>query len=117
MYRLIVALIFTTMLLSLAPQQVDAREICFGDKPEVPACFADPFSGYWESNGGLPVFGYPLNNAQPERNPDLGVSLLTQWTERNRLEAHPENSPPFDILLGRMGAERLLQEGRNPAQE
>ncbi len=94
-----------------------AHEICFPEKPEVTACFSDPFSDYWESNGGLPVFGYPLGGAQNERNPDLNVNLLTQWTERNRLEVHPENKPPFNILLGRMGAERLEQIGRNLAQE
>ena len=98
-------------------RRVSAREICFRDKPEVPACFNDPFSGYWESNGGLPVFGYPVTTVRPERNPDLNVDLQTQWTERNRLEAHPENRPPFNILLGRMGAERLRQQGRDPAQE
>ena len=96
---------------------VSAREICFPDKPTITACFTDPFSGYWETNGGLPVFGYPLTAARQERNPDLNVDLSTQWTERNRLEAHPANRPPFDILLGRMGAERLQQLGRVPALE
>jgi sortase (surface protein transpeptidase) len=30
-----------------------------------------------------------------------------QWFERNRLELHPENPRPYDVLLGRIGAERL----------
>ena len=28
-----------------------------------------------------------------------------QYFERARFEWHPENSPPWDILLGRLGAE------------
>jgi murein DD-endopeptidase MepM/ murein hydrolase activator NlpD len=30
---------------------------------------------------------------------------LTQWFERARFEYHPRNAPPFDVLLGRLGAE------------
>ncbi len=52
---------------------------------------------YWYANGGLPVFGYPIG---PE------VSGI-QWFERNRLELHPENNRPYDVLLGRLGAEAL----------
>jgi hypothetical protein len=29
-----------------------------------------------------------------------------QWFERNRLELHPENATPYDVLLGRLGAEQ-----------
>ena len=37
-----------------------------------------------------------------------------QWFERNRLELHPENARPYDVLLGRLGADRLAQQGRDP---
>ena len=36
-----------------------------------------------------------------------------QWLERERLELHPENAAPYTILLGRLGAERLAQQGRD----
>src|SRR5215210_3329791 len=117
MHRLVAAFVLVALIAAGIPMPAAAREICFPDKPQIGACFADPFSGYWDANGGLPVFGYPLSRAQRERNRDLNVDLLTQWTERNRLEVHPENAPPFDILLGRMGAERLLQLGRDPNPE
>lgn len=116
-HRAIVCLVLFAGLLTLAAQPAFAREICFPDQPDITVCLNDPFSAYWEENGGLPVFGYPLSNARNERNPDLGVELLTQWTERNRLEFHPQNEAPFTILLGRMGAERLAQLGRDPTQE
>jgi hypothetical protein len=80
-------------------------------------CLDDTFTRFWQANGGLPVFGYPISGAQPERNADAPQEFVTQWTERNRLELHPENRAPYDILLGRMGAERLAQLGRDPAQE
>jgi Tol biopolymer transport system component len=34
-----------------------------------------------------------------------------QWFERNRLELHPDNAPPYDVLLGRLGAEHVEQTG------
>jgi hypothetical protein len=61
------------------------------------------------------VFGYALAAAGPERNADASQEFITQWTERNRFELHSENSPPYQILLGRMGAERLAQLGRDAA--
>src|SRR6185312_3481737 len=33
--------------------------------------------------------------------------------ERNRFELHPEKSRPYDVLLGRLGDERLQQLGRD----
>ncbi len=41
-----------------------------------------------------------------------GKSFTVQRFERNRLELHPENKRPYDVLLGRLGADRLGQQGR-----
>ncbi len=48
-----------------------------------------------------------------EKNPDTGQEYLTQWFERNRFELHPENAPPYDVLLGRLGDDRLRQLGED----
>ncbi len=96
---------------------VAASELCFPDQPDIKECLDESFAPYWQSNGGLPVFGYPITAAQLERSNELDTDLLTQWTERNRLELHPEKPEPFRVLLGRMGAERLAQLGRDPRQE
>ncbi len=96
---------------------IQAQDICFPDQPDITACLNSSFSSYWQSNGGLPVFGYPVSVAQNELNVDLNTQIFSQWTERNRLEAHPQNPSPYNILLGRMGAERLAQIGRDPFQE
>lgn len=65
---------------------------------------------YWNGNGGLPVFGLPLE-AQAERQTPDG-KFQTQLFERNRLELHPENGRPYDVLLGRLGADVLARQGR-----
>ena len=41
---------------------------------------------YWERNGGLPIFGYPVSPQQIETVE--GQTLPVQWFERDRLEDH-----------------------------
>ena len=86
------------------PASTFAETRCF---PETGFCIDGRIREYWEQNGGLEVFGYPLNNARLERNRDTGEVYLTQWFERNRFEVHPENQAPYDVLLGRLGAELI----------
>lgn len=63
------------------------------------------FLNFWQANGGLPVFGYPIDS---ERMSD---GVIAQWLERNRFEMHPELQYPYNVLLGRLGAEALQQKG------
>jgi hypothetical protein len=66
---------------------------------------------YWRENGGLPVFGYPIG---PQQEVSIeGRPYQAQEFERNRLELHPENQRPYDVLLGRLGAEVLVRQGRD----
>ena len=81
---------------------------CF---PETGQCIAGRIREYWEQNGGLAVFGYPTTPLRVETIE--GRQLQVQWFERNRLELHPENGRPYDVLLGRLGADRLAQQGRD----
>jgi hypothetical protein len=85
-----------------------ADEQCFAQTGQ---CLSGRFLEYWEQNGGLAVFGYPITPARSERNPDTGQTYLTQWFERNRFELHPENAAPYDVLLGRLGDGLLRQRG------
>ena len=52
--------------------------------------------------GGLPLNGYPLTGEILEALED-GTVYTVQYFERARLEWHPENAPPNDVLLGRFG--------------
>lgn len=66
---------------------------------------------YWRQNGGLPVFGYPIG---PQQSVLIeGKPFQAQEFERNRLELHPENARPYDVLLGRLGADVLAKQGRD----
>jgi hypothetical protein len=62
----------------------------------------EPFLTPWERGGGLPLYGYPLTEPFWERLED-GRWYRTQYFERARFEHHPENAPPYDVLLGQFG--------------
>ena len=68
-----------------------------------------PFSFYWEHNGGLERFGYPITSAIQETID--GRVYLVQYFERRRMEYHPENQPPNDLLLGLLGREAHTSAG------
>jgi len=87
-----------------------AEELCF---PQTGQCTDGRFLEYWQANGGLAIFGMPITPTRQERNADTGEVYWTQWFERNRFELHPENAAPYDVLLGRLGADRLATMGRN----
>ncbi len=69
--------------------------------PETGYTVSGRFLEYWRSNGGLPVFGYPIGEQKEENGRQV------QYFERQRFELHPENARPYDVLLGLLGAERL----------
>lgn len=79
--------------------------------PETGYSLSGDFLGYWQRQGGLAVFGYPISEQRYERNSE-GV-FLSQWFERERFESHPENAAPYHILLGRLGDEQLRRQGRD----
>lgn len=83
---------------------------CF-DVPGITDCIEGRFREFWEQNGGLPVFGYPISAALQQQTAE-GV-FLTQYFERNRFEAHPENARPYDVLLGRLGVDALMKQNRD----
>jgi len=72
---------------------------------------APAFLSYWEANGGLPQFGYPLSEAFTETLED-GQAYTVQYFERARFEHHPENPAPYDILLGQFGRRILAGASR-----
>jgi sugar lactone lactonase YvrE len=58
---------------------------------------------YWQANGGLERFGYPIAEPGQEVDPETGKVFLMQWFERARIEYHPENKAPYNYLLGLLG--------------
>jgi hypothetical protein len=72
------------------------------------------FRAFWDENGGLPVFGYPISEEFEERNAADGLTYIVQYFERNRLEYHPEHlGTPHVIQLGLLGRQ-LYRGGGTP---
>ncbi|MFO7167633.1 MAG: hypothetical protein DIU80_006350 [Chloroflexota bacterium] len=101
--------LLAALLIGHAPTaDAQAGERCF---PETGYCISGRIREFWEQNGGLPVFGFPIDPQGEEMIE--GRPVQVQWFERTRLELHPENPPPYDVLLGRLGVDRLEQQGRD----
>ncbi len=80
--------------------------------PETGHTLAYGFKAYWEANGGLYTFGYPISEEFTEWNPDTGEYYTVQYFERARFEYHPENKgTPFEVLLGRLGVQYAQARG------
>jgi hypothetical protein len=85
-----------------APQPAPAQPLAGGS-----ACFAETghclrgvFLHYWESRGGLALFGLPIS---PEL---IEEGRTVQYTERARFEWHTENQgTEYEVLAGRLGAD------------
>jgi hypothetical protein len=105
---LVVASIPVVAIPAVVTAQTQADQRCFD---ETGFCIAGRIREYWEQHGGLPVFGYPVT---PQREEMVeGQPFQVQWFERNRMELHPENAPPYDVLLGRLGDDCLAQQQRD----
>jgi peptide/nickel transport system substrate-binding protein len=75
---------------------------------------AGRFLEVWQAQGNdqasTYVNGLPITARRAEISTEDGKSYETQWFERAKYEAHPENRAPYDVLLGRLGANFV--EGR-----
>ena len=77
--------------------------------PETGKTLRGEFRRFWEANGGLPIFGYPITDEQIEQT--VEGSFLVQYFERNRFELHPEQATPYNVQLGRLGDTLLRRTG------
>jgi hypothetical protein len=65
--------------------------------PETGYSIQGYFKSYWETHGGVHIFGYPISEQITVRLSD-GLDHRVQYFERVRMELHGNN-----ILLGRLG--------------
>src|SRR5207248_1474288 len=72
---------------------------CFA---EVPYCLRGVFASYWDSRGGLYNMGFPIT---PEVEETInGTKYVVQYTQRARMEYHPEHQgTQYVVLLGLLG--------------
>src|SRR5262245_25416771 len=61
------------------------------------------FLDYWKAHGGLAQQGFPISEEFVETSPLNGRPYTVQYFERAVFELHPENKPPYDVLLSQLG--------------
>jgi hypothetical protein len=72
--------------------------------PETGHSLRGSFQAYWEANGGLPRFGYPLTEEILEPDAGLGRPRVIQYFERARFEYFPEHAgTAYEVQLGLLG--------------
>jgi beta propeller repeat protein len=75
--------------------------------PETGHAISYGFKDFWENNGGLELFGFPITGEFLENG------RVVQYFERARFEYNPE-SPLNQVSLGLLGRESLQQRGWLP---
>jgi hypothetical protein len=92
------------LLLSASPAPAKAEECVTFTETGQQVC--GQFLDYWRAHGGLAQQGLPLTDSFTEISPTNNQPYTVQYFERARFEYHPENQPPFQVLLGLLGAEQ-----------
>src|SRR5690349_4604964 len=110
-YCLYAMLLAALLITPAAPLAAAPR--CFPEVAGISACIDDQIRLFWERNGGLPVFGYPLEAASQQASAD--GPIIVQLFERARIEVHPNQRAPYDVQLGRLGADALRLRGEPAA--
>jgi hypothetical protein len=64
------------------------------------------FRAYWEQHGGLVQQGFPISDEFTEISPLDAKPYTVQYFERAVFEFHPENQPPYRVLLSQLGTLR-----------
>ncbi|HEY0071872.1 MAG TPA: Zn-dependent exopeptidase M28 [Chloroflexia bacterium] len=78
--------------------------------PETGKTVGGKFVEYWRAHGGVALQGYPISEEFTEVSPLNGKTYLVQYFERAVMEYHPENQPPFDVLLSQLGTYQYRQK-------
>jgi hypothetical protein len=68
----------------------------------------------WKKNGGVPIFGLPIEEASCQADA-RGRVLYAQHTQRARLEVHPELAKsPYEVSFGLVGRQLAPKHGVDP---
>ena len=95
-----------------APFKTAARQPGGQFFPETQHNLSGKLLEYWQSTGGLPVYGYPISEPFTEVSKSDGKPYTVQYFERNRLELHPElKGTKYEVQLGLLGSELLDKAG------
>jgi hypothetical protein len=78
--------------------------------PETGRVVTGRFLEYWNANGGLAQQGFPISYEMTEVSETDGKPYKVQYFERAVFEWHPEQQPPYDVLLSLLGAFSYAQK-------
>jgi WD40 repeat protein len=109
------ALLLVGLLASLVTAQPGAAQTSSRTFPETGKTVRGTFLTYWQQHGGLAQQGYPISDELQERSATDGKSYTVQYFERAIFELHPENQPPYNVLLSLLGNFRYQQKYPNGA--
>ena len=117
--EILVALVTATLLLSPGANLTQASAVSKVENappidsrtfPETGKTASGTFLTYWDAHGGLNQQGYPISDEQIDTSPTDGNSYTVQYFERAVFEKHPENKPPYNILLSLLGVQRFREK-------
>ena len=77
--------------------------------PETAQTVSGIFLDYWDGHGGLAQQGFPISQVITEVSPLDGKEYAVQYFERAVFEWHPEQQPPYNVLLSQLGTFRYRQ--------
>ncbi|HEY0070047.1 MAG TPA: glycosyltransferase family 39 protein [Chloroflexia bacterium] len=76
--------------------------------PQTGHSVKEAFLRFWNRQGGLAAFGYPISEELPEISPADGKVYTVQYFERARFEWHPSDAGTSDeVQLGLIGKQAL----------
>jgi hypothetical protein len=109
--------IATLMGVMLAAPSVGSAQGGSRTFPETGKTVSGQFLDYWNTHGGLAQQGFPISNEMQEKSDLNGQTYTVQYFERAVFEKHPENQPPYDVLLSQLGTFQYKAKyagGNNP---
>lgn len=74
--------------------------------PETGHRLGGTFYEYWRTHGALAQQGYPISDEFTETSDLDGKTYKVQYFQRAVFEYHPENQPPYNVLLSQLGTFR-----------
>jgi len=97
-----------------APGQTPNAEANSRVFPETGKRVGGIFLDYWNTHGALAQQGLPISDEFQEVSDLNGQTYKVQYFERAVFEFHPENPPPFNVLLSQLGTFRLRAKQAPP---
>src|SRR4051812_30859431 len=106
-FRQILAIVFAASFLTMLSSQgggspAHAQTNC-RTFPVTGKTVCGKFLAYWDEHGGLAQQGYPISGEFSEVSDVDGKTYTVQYFERSVFELHPNNQPPYDVLLSLLG--------------